>query len=67
MKSKELRQMTNEELNEKLKALKVELFNLRFSNATGGLKNPLAINLTKKDIARVETILRERTLSAKAK
>ena len=66
MKSKELRQMTNEELNEKLKALKVELFNLRFSNATGGLKNPIAINLTKKDIARVETILRERTLGAKA-
>lgn len=66
MKSKELRQMTNEELNEKLKALKVELFNLRFSNATGGLKNPIAINLTKKDIARVETILRERTIGAKA-
>lgn len=66
MKSKELRQMTNEELNEKLKSLKVELFNLRFSNATGGLKNPVAINTTKKDIARVETILRERTLGAKA-
>ena len=66
MKSKELRQMTNEELNEKLKALKVELFNLCFSNATGGLKNPIAINLTKKDIARVETILRERTIGAKA-
>ena len=66
MKSKELRQLTNEELNEKLKSLKVELFNLRFSNATGGLKNPIAINLTKKDIARVETILRERTLGAKA-
>ena len=66
MKSKELRQMTNEELSEKLKALKVELFNLRFSNATGGLKNPVAINSTKKDIARVETILRERTLGAKA-
>jgi len=66
MKSKELRQLTNEELNEKLKSLKVELFNLRFSNATGGLKNPVAINVTKKDIARVETILRERALSAKA-
>jgi large subunit ribosomal protein L29 len=66
MKSKELRQMTNEELSEKLKSLKVELFNLRFSNATGGLKNPIAINVTKKDIARVETILRERTLGAKA-
>lgn len=66
MKSSELRQMTNEELSEKLKSLKVELFNLRFSHATGGLKNPVALNSTKKDIARVETILREREISAKA-
>ena len=35
MKTKDLRQMTNEELNEKLKSLKIELFNLRFSHATG--------------------------------
>lgn len=66
MKSSELRQMTDEELKEKLKSLKVELFNLRFSNATGGLKNPVALNTTKKDIARVETILRERQIGAKA-
>ena len=64
MKTKDLRQMTNEELNEKLKSLKVELFNLRFSHATGGLKNPVALNTTKKDIAKVKTILRERELNA---
>ena len=67
MKTKDLRQMTNEELNEKLKSLKVELFNLRFSHATGGLKNPVALNTTKKDIAKVKTILRERELNASNK
>jgi len=65
MKTKDLRQMTNEELNEKLKSLKIELFNLRFSHATGGLKNPVILNTTKKDIAKVKTILRERELNAK--
>ena len=64
MKTKDLRQMTNEELNEKLKSLKVELFNLRFSHAKGGLKNPVVLNTTKKDIAKVKTILRERELNA---
>ena len=51
MKTKDFRQMTNEELNEKLKSLKVELFNLRFSHATGGLKNPVALN-TKENMAK---------------
>ena len=64
MKTKDFRQMTNEELNEKLKSLKVELFNLRFSHATGGLKNPMVLNTTKKDIAKVKTILKERELDA---
>lgn len=67
MRTNELRQMTNEELNEKLKALKVELFNLRFSHATGGLKNAMALNTTKKDIAKIKTILREREISAQSK
>ena len=66
MKTNELRQMTNEELNEKLKSLKVELFNLRFSHATGGLKNAMALNTTKKDIAKIKTILREREISAQS-
>ena len=66
MKAKELRDMTNEELNSKLKELKQELFNLRFSNATGQLANPMQLNVVKKDIARVKTILTERELNKKA-
>ena len=65
MKVKELRDMTNEELNNKLKSLKQELFNLRFSNATGQLSNPMQINTCKKDIARIKTILTERELGKK--
>lgn len=61
----DFRQMTNEELNTKLVNLKAELFNLRFSHATGQLTNPMQLNTTKKDIARVKTIIRERELSAK--
>lgn len=60
MKAKEFRDMTNEELNNQLKTLKNELFNLRFANATGQLSNPMALNKCKKDIARVKTILTER-------
>ena len=60
MKAKELRDMTNEELNSKLKELKQELFNLRFSQAPGNLQNPMQIHNVKKDIARVNTILKEK-------
>lgn len=63
MKTVDFRNMTNEELNEKLKALKTELFNLRFSQATRQLQNPLMLNTVRKDIAKVKTILRERELN----
>jgi large subunit ribosomal protein L29 len=65
MKSKEFREMTNDELVNKLKELKTEHFNLRFSHATGQLSNPMMLNNVKKDIARVLTILRERELKEK--
>ena len=65
MKVKELREMTNEELNAKQKELKQELFNLRFSHATGQLTNPMQLVSVKKDIARVKTILTERELKNK--
>ena len=55
--------LTDAELNVKLKELKSELFNLRFPNATGQLQNPMQIGLCKKDIARVKTLLRERELA----
>ena len=63
MKTKNFREMTTEELNAKLKDLKVELFNLRFSHATGQLANPMSLNTIKKDIAKVKTILKERELN----
>ena len=62
MKIEKLRTQTDAELNKQLNDLKAELFNLRFSNATGSLQNPLALNTCKKDIARIMTILREREL-----
>ena len=64
MKNKEFREMTTPELENKLKELKSEHFNLRFSHATGQLNNPLALASVKKDIARVKTVLRERELKA---
>ncbi|MCI5996763.1 MAG: 50S ribosomal protein L29 [Peptoniphilaceae bacterium] len=64
MKSKEIRQMNDSDLQAKLKDLKVELFNLRFQLATGQLENPMRIGGIKKDIARVMTIIRERELNA---
>ena len=60
MKTKEIRQMSIEELGKKVVELKSELFNLRFQLATGQLDNPSNIKAVKKDIARVKTILRER-------
>ena len=60
MKAKDLRDMTGDELNAKLKDLKNELFNLRFQHAINQLDNPHKIVDVKKDIARVMTILQEK-------
>ncbi|NLX61438.1 MAG: 50S ribosomal protein L29 [Tissierellia bacterium] len=62
MKAKEIRQMSDQELNSKLIDLKNELFNLRFQLATGQLDNPMRIKAVRKDIARIKTIMREREL-----
>lgn len=64
MKAKELRNLTDAELTKKLNDLKEEYFNLRFQMATGQLANPVNIRETKRDIARVMTILRERETAA---
>ena len=63
MKTREFTSMTAAELQEKLTALKAELFNLRFSHTTGSLTNPLALKTCKRDIAKVKTIIRERELN----
>ena len=60
MKSSKLNEYTNmsvEELGNELKALKQELFKLRFQHALNGLDNPKKITLVKKNIARVNTVL----------
>jgi large subunit ribosomal protein L29 len=62
MRATELREMSPNELNVKLKDLKGELFNLRFQHATNQLDNPNRLVVVKKDIARVKTILREKEL-----
>lgn len=64
MKTKEIRELTKDELNVKLKDLKTEFFNLRFQLATGQLNNPSGIRNVKRDIARVKTILREMEIKA---
>lgn len=66
MKAKELFDMSTGELNKKLGELKQELFNLRFKHATGQLENANQLNIIKKDIAKVKTILRERELGISA-
>ena len=62
MKGNELHNMTDQELKAKLGELKSELFNLRFRHASGQLDNPMAIVACKKDIARVNTVIREREI-----
>jgi large subunit ribosomal protein L29 len=59
-KSQKFHDMTDAELAEQYGSLKNELFNLRFQQTTGQLKNPLMIRTIKKDIARVLTIQKER-------
>lgn len=66
MKARELRDYSYEELLAKLKEAKEELFNLRFQAATGQLDNTSRILETRKDIARICTVIRERELSEEA-
>ena len=63
MKAKELRDLSAEELKEKERELGRELFNLRFQKATGQLGNTAMLGKTKKDLARVKTVLSELYIS----
>ncbi len=62
MKVQEIRAMSDKEIDEKIRDLKEELFNLRFQLATGQLDNVMRIREVKRAIARVKTIKREREL-----
>ncbi len=60
MKLKQIRDLSNQELLQREKDLKGELFNLRFQAATGQLDNPMRIRKVRKTIARIKTVLTER-------
>ncbi|HZD39351.1 MAG TPA: 50S ribosomal protein L29 [Terriglobales bacterium] len=62
MKANELRDMTDEELVERLSESRKQLFNLRFQQATGQLDNPRKLRLVRQDIARILTVQNERQL-----
>ncbi len=63
MKVNEIRNLTTEEINTKIKEAKEELFNLRFQQATGNLEQPSRIRELRHQVARLKTILHERELS----
>ena len=63
MKAKELRELSVEELREREGELKQELFNLRIQKATGQLGNTAVLGKTKRDLARVKTVLKESEVS----
>lgn len=64
MKAAEIRELSSAELDQKLSDLKSELFNLRFQHAINQLDNPLRLQIVRKDIARVKTVIREKELKA---
>jgi len=63
MKAKEIRELTTAEIEQNVKSMKEELFNLRFQLATGQLENTARIKDVKTTIARLKTVARERELS----
>ncbi|MFK4996613.1 50S ribosomal protein L29 [Bacillus sp. N9] len=63
MKAKEIRDLTTAEIEQNVKSLKEELFNLRFQLATGQLENTARLREVRKGIARAKTIIRERARS----
>ncbi|MFH1077214.1 MAG: 50S ribosomal protein L29 [Pseudomonadota bacterium] len=66
MKAKEIRDMTIEEAEAKLKDVTIELFNFRFQHANNQLESPMKIPQRKKDIAKLNTIIKEKRLSEQA-
>jgi large subunit ribosomal protein L29 len=64
LKANELRDLTDEELDEKLRETRKQLFNLRFQHATGQLDNPRKLGQVRHDIARIFTVRNERELKS---
>lgn len=63
MKASDIRELSEDEINDQIANAKEELFRLRFRSATQELENPALIKALRRDIARLNTILRERELS----
>ena len=63
MKPQDIRELTDDEIQERIAELREEQFRLRFRSATMQLENPKLINQIRRDIARMKTILRERELA----
>ncbi len=63
MEPKQLREMSDEELAQKRLELKEEIFHLKLRRAAGRLEGPMKLRQDKRDLARVETVLRERALT----
>ena len=61
MRARDLRDLTNDELTQRLVETRQELFNLRFQSATGALENTTRLKLAKREIARILTVQNERT------
>ena len=66
MKINEIRDLSSQEIIDKIQDLKEELFNLRFQNAMNQLDNPMRIAAVKKDIAKLKTVLKEQELGLSA-
>jgi large subunit ribosomal protein L29 len=66
MKTKEIRNMNDEQLVEKMREFKEEVFNLRFRNSTGELENTARLGEARRSLARTITIARERSLDIEA-
>ena len=64
MKAESWREMSGDDLDQKVKELTEELFNLRFQLSMGVAKNPSRVQQTRRDLARAKTILRERQLKS---
>lgn len=66
MKPSEIRELTLDDLQLKIKDLSKELFNIKFQHTAGRLDNPMKIPQLKKDIARMKTIIKEKGLEKRA-
>jgi large subunit ribosomal protein L29 len=63
MRPEDIRELTDEEIQERIRELKEEQFRLRFRSATMALENPKLLTEIRRDIARMKTIIRERELA----